>query len=61
VSEIHEPIYIKGRRNKAVIISEEDFRSMQETVFLLSIPGMRESLHEGMKEKTEECSDKLNW
>ncbi len=61
VSEAHEPVYIKGRRNKAVIISEEDYESMQETLYLLSIPGMRESLKEGMDTPIEKCSDELDW
>lgn len=61
VSEAHEPVYIKGRRNKAVILSEEDFRNMQETLYLLSIPGMRESIKEGMDEPVESCSVKLDW
>lgn len=61
VSDVHEPVYIKGRRNKAVILSEEDFRNMQETLYLLSIPGMRKSIKEGMKEPVESCSDKLDW
>ncbi len=61
VSEVHDRVYVKGRRNNAVIISEEDYRSMQETLFLLSIPGMKKSLQEGMKEKPSKCSDKLDW
>lgn len=61
VSEAHEPVYIKGRRNKAVILSEEDFRNMQETLYLLSIPGMRETIKEGLDESVESCADKLDW
>lgn len=61
VSAAHKPVYIKGRRNKVVILSEEDFRNMQETLYLLSIPGMRESIREGMKEPIESCIDKLEW
>lgn len=47
-SETHRPIYIKGKRNKAVLVSEEDWRAMEETIYLLSIPRMRESIVEGM-------------
>ena len=61
VAQAHEPVYIKGRRNKAVIISEEDYESMQETLYLLSIPGMRKSIKEGMETPIEECFDKLDW
>ena len=61
VAEAHKPVYIKGRRNKAVILSEEDFRNMQETLYLLSIPNMRESIKKGLDESIESCSDKLDW
>lgn len=54
-AKTHQPIYIKGKRNKAVLINEEDWRSMEETVYLLSMPGMRESIIEGMKTPLEEC------
>lgn len=45
--------------SKAVMISEEDFRAIEETLYLLSIPGMRESILKGRKESTDECSDQL--
>lgn len=61
VAESHEPIYVSGKRNKAVLISEEDYKAIQETLYLLSVPGMRESILEGKKEKIEECSEKLPW
>lgn len=57
----HEPIFITGKRNKVVMLSEEDFNAMQETLYLLSIPGMRESIIKARKEAIEKCSDKLNW
>ena len=44
----HEPVLITGKRNNAVLLSEEDWRSVQETMYLLSIPGMRESIVEGI-------------
>lgn len=40
----HEPIVIKGKRNSAVLVSEDDWRAIQETLYLLNIPGMRESI-----------------
>ncbi|HLF18199.1 MAG TPA: type II toxin-antitoxin system Phd/YefM family antitoxin [Candidatus Omnitrophota bacterium] len=57
----HEPIQITGKRNNAVLVSEEDWRSIQETLYLLSIPGMRESIRKGLKTPLKECSPKLNW
>ena len=57
----HKPIVITGKRGNAVLVSEEDWNSIQETLFLLSIPGMRESIREGMDEKLDDCSRKLDW
>ena len=47
-AESHEPIQITGKRSSAILISEEDWRSIQETLYLVSIPGMRESIRKGM-------------
>ena len=49
-NESHEPVTISGKRNNAVLVAEEDWKSIQETLFLVSIPGMRESILDGMKE-----------
>jgi prevent-host-death family protein len=57
----HQPVLISGKRNKAVLIAEEDWQAVQETLFLLSIPGMRESIREGMAETIEECSEEPGW
>ncbi len=57
----HEPIQITGKRANAVLVSEEDWRAVQETLYLLSIPGMRESIRKGMKEPVGKCGDKLEW
>jgi antitoxin YefM len=57
----HEPIQITGKRANAVLISEEDWRSVQETLYLLSIPGMRESIRKGLKEPVEKCRPSLKW
>ena len=51
----HEPAFIKGKKHNAVLISEEDWKSMQETMYLLSVPGLYESILEGEKEPLEEC------
>jgi antitoxin YefM len=61
VSESHEPIQITGKRNKAVLISEEDWRAVQETLYLQSVPGMTDSIREGMKTPVEECDEGLEW
>ena len=57
----HEPVLITGKRANAVLISEEDWRAIQETLYLLSIPGMRESIREGLQTTVEECVKELDW
>lgn len=57
----HEPIQIISDASNGILISEEDWRAIQETLYLLSIPGMRESIREGMATPIEECSKELNW
>ena len=57
----HEPIHISGKRSNAVLVSEEDWRSIQETLHLLSIPGMRESIRKGMAEPLDKASTKPGW
>ena len=61
VAASHEPIEITGKRSNAVLVSEDDWRAVQETLHLLSIPGMRESILEGMAAPVEELGDKLDW
>ncbi len=57
----HEPVIITGKRNNAVLISTEDWASIQETMYLLSVQGMRESIMEGLKTPVGECSKELEW
>ena len=57
----HEPILITGKRTNAVLVSEDDWRAIQETLYLLSIPGMRESIREGLNTPVDECSEELDW
>ena len=52
---------ITGPRSNAVLVSEEDWNAMQETVYLLSIPGMRESIRHGMEIPLEECDENPGW
>ena len=61
VSQSHTPILITGKRANAVLVSEDDWRSMQETLYLVSIPGMRESIREGLNVPINACSDQLDW
>ncbi len=61
VAQSHEPVYITGRRSNAVMLSEEDFHAIQETLYLLSVPGMRESIVAARKEPKSKCKDKLDW
>jgi prevent-host-death family protein len=58
---LSEPIHISGKRTNAVLLSEDDWRDIQETLYLLSIPKMREKIIRGMKTPVEKCSDKLPW
>ena len=57
----HQPILITGKRTNAVLVSEDDWRAIQETVYLLSIPGMRESIREGLNVSIDECARELDW
>ena len=57
----HEPMQITGKRHNAILISEDDWRSIQETLHLLSIPRMRESIRKGLKTPVKKCSKKLIW
>lgn len=61
IAASHEPIQITSDSSNGVLIAEEDWRSIQETLYLLSIPGMRESVREGLKTPLEECSTELTW
>jgi len=60
-AESHEPIIISGKRANAVLISEEDWRSIEETLHLLAIPGMRESIKESMAEPLAKSKRTLKW
>lgn len=56
-----DPVQITGRRSSAVLVSESDWRAIQETLYLLSIPGMRESIREGMETDLQACAEELDW
>ena len=61
VSRSHEPVQIAGKRNSAVLISEDDWRAIQETLYLTSIPGMKDSIRRGLKTAVEKCHKDLGW
>jgi antitoxin YefM len=61
VSQSHEPVHISGKRSNGVLVSEDDWRSIQETLYLVSIPGMRESIIKGLNTPVEKCSRELKW
>ncbi|MCF7844684.1 MAG: type II toxin-antitoxin system Phd/YefM family antitoxin [Kiritimatiellales bacterium] len=54
------PILITGKKGNAVLVSEDEWRSISETLHLISIPGMKESIQEGMKEEIEQCTDRID-
>jgi prevent-host-death family protein len=59
--ESHEPIIISGKRASAVLLSAEDWSAIQETLYMLAVPGMRESIKEGMAEPLAKSSKVLEW
>ena len=59
--QTHKPVTITGKRGNAVLISEPDWNAINETLHLLSIPGMRGSIRDGMAETLEECDIKSDW
>ena len=60
-AESHQPVVISGKRNSAVLVAQEDWAAIQETLYLLSIPGMRESIRKGMATPLEKTSKTLKW
>jgi len=61
VADSHQPILITAPEKNAVLISEEDWFAIEETLYLLSISGMRESIKKGLQTPLEECSKELKW
>ena len=61
VGDSHEPVQITSKRGNAVLLSEADWNAIQETLRLVSIPGMRESILEGLATPAEELSDQPGW
>ena len=61
VADSHEPVQIAGKRHSAVLVSETDWRAIQETLFLESIPGLKESIVKGLKTPVAKCAKGLDW
>lgn len=57
----HQPLLISRKRNSAVLVCQEDWAAIQETLFLLSVPGMRESIREGLTTDIEDCDEGVDW
>jgi len=61
VADSHEPVQIAGKRHSAVLVSEEDWRAIQETLHLDAIPGMSDSIRKGLKTPADKCKKDLDW
>lgn len=61
VTVTSEPVQITGKRCNAVLLSEDDWRALQETIYLLAIPEMRDSIREGLATRVEDCAEELDW
>ncbi|MDM9380066.1 type II toxin-antitoxin system Phd/YefM family antitoxin [Chlorogloeopsis sp. ULAP01] len=61
VVQSHKPVLIRGEHSNAILISEEDWSAIQETLYLLSVPGMGESIKVGLATPIEECDEELHW
>ncbi|MCP4220128.1 MAG: type II toxin-antitoxin system Phd/YefM family antitoxin [bacterium] len=61
LADSHRPVIITAKSGNAVLVSEEDWLAIQETLYLLSVPGMRESIREGLETPSEDCSEELDW
>lgn len=61
VSQSHKPIHITSKKANAVLISEEDWSAIQETLYLLSIPGMGKSIRDGLKTPLKKCDEDIDW
>jgi antitoxin YefM len=61
VAESSHPVQIMGRRASAVLISADDWRSIEETLYLMSVPGMADSIVEAMAAGDDEYADEPGW
>ena len=61
LADSHQPIQIAGKRHSAVLVTEDDWRAIQETLYLASVPGMRQSILRGLKTPVQKCAKELDW
>lgn len=61
VSDSHDPVIITGKQHNAVLVAEEDWAAIQETLYLMSVPGMRESIKAGLSSSIDDCDDEVQW
>jgi prevent-host-death family protein len=61
VAESHQPIVISGKRANAVLISEEDWSAIQETLYVMAIPGMCESIKDAMSQPLDKTKKDVKW
>lgn len=59
-AESHEPVYIIGKKNKVVMMSEEDYRAIAETLYITSVPSLKDSILKMSKEPLENFSDEID-
>ena len=61
--EFNDVITVNTKNGNAVVMSEEDYNGLMETLYLNSIPGLKEKIQEGMSEPIEEMvdADDLEW
>ncbi len=60
-TQSHKPVLITGKRGNAVLLAEQDWNAINETLYLVSIPGMRDSIRKGMESGLDECETELDW
>ncbi len=61
VAADHQPVTIQGAASCAVLLHEDDWNAVQETLYLLSVPGLRESVREGLATPVEDCAPEPGW
>ena len=61
VNEDHEPVLITGKKGSVVLVSESDWQAIEETLFLNAIPGMADSIRDGMNTSVDDLGDQLDW
>ncbi len=61
LAESHEVVQIAGQRHSGVLVSEDDWRAIEETLHLTGIRGMKDSIVEGLRTPVEQCAKELDW